>query len=157
MPTDRQRVEQALPAAMLFRVFSKCVTTQAENPEAGEMEFDKQVLDWLRAAALEPFNGMQHEDRVKLTRRAARIELEALKPYEERPVMTVFLVILFWLKDLLDRNVLVMIADSNFDKAVSALLPELEKHAELWESVQRSAGKNAVWFREALEKAGYYR
>ena len=157
MQTDRQRIEASLPAALLYRVFSRCIAADEDHPDKTEKEYDKQVLEWLGKAAFESFDGLAPDQKLKLMRRGERVLVQVLTVYENRPVMTVFLIVLFWLQDLLAREVLVMIEGSTFDRAVSALLPELGKHTELWESVQKSAGKNAIRFRESFERLGYYR
>ena len=70
--------------------------------------------------------------------------------------MTAFLVVLFWLKGVLDDGKLVMIADGTFDRAVSALLPQLESHDDLWKAMEKSAVKNARRIGARLEQDGYY-
>ena len=155
--TDRQRIEAALPAILLFRAFEVCVARAEDKPDQSEMTYDREVLDLLWSAAVEPLVGLDAGTRAKLLKRLDRSQREALQEYESRPVMLVFLMVLFWLKERLDNGELVLAAGSSFDRAMELLIPALEKHDDLWRSVERSAGKNARRFHDVLVGMGYYR
>lgn len=145
-------MEAALPAVLLYRAYS-VVTEHAGS--AGER--DKELLAWLWRAAQEPVEGMEIQDKRRLCRRIDRVQAEVMRPYERRPVMLVFLMVLGWLSSLLSSGRLVLYSGSEFDKAVSVLIPALEEHADLWEDMGRSAGKNSYKLGSVLEGMGYYK
>lgn len=155
--SDRRRVELALPAAMLFRVFSSCVDVAAMSAEPGQLTGDRMVLDLLTSAAVEPLDGLAPKEANKLAKRITRLQRDLLMDFEDRPVMVVFLVILFWLKGLLDSEHINLIEGSTFDRAVAVLIPELERHEDLWLSVEKSALRNARRISNELTRLGYYK
>ena len=155
--SDKCRIEAALPAAMLYRCYDACAATAADRPDAGEMGHDRLVLKLLQAASLEPLAGLDAAERRKLSKRVDRVQATAMLEYEDRPVMLVFLVVLFWLTEILDAERLTLVAGSSFDQAVEMLLPALEGHADLWEKMSRSAGRNARKLGVVLNEMGYYR
>lgn len=151
--TDRQRVELALPAAMLYRVFATCVARAEDHPDDAEMELDRQVLHWLAQAAVEPLDPARDE---KQARRVSRLQRDALAPLEDRPVMTVFLVVLYWLQEQLETGVLTLIEGSAFDRAVTLILENLERFPDEMAGTERSARKGARRLGDWLRERGYY-
>jgi hypothetical protein len=154
--SDRQRVELALPAAMLYRIFGSCVV-EAKEKGIDEREYDERVQAWLSHAAWEPLAGLSPDKTRKLAARITRLQQAILAPFEDRPIMVTFLFALFVLRDLLDEGALVLVEGSAFDQAVSVLIPELERHDDLWAAMEKSAAKNARKARERLRAEGYYR
>ena len=155
--SDKRRVELALPAALLYRVFSRCVEVTSFKAIPGQLTGDRVVLDWLALAAIEPMSDLDEKRARKLSARVSRLQRDLLLDFEGRPVMVAFLIVLFWLKGLLDTDRLVLVEGSVFDKAVSVLVPELAKHDDLWMAMERTAIKNARKIADRLENEGYYR
>lgn len=153
--SDRQRVELALPAAMLYRIFGSCVV-EAKEKGIDEREYDERVQAWLSSAAWEPLDGLPLDKARKLASRITRLQQAILAPFEDRPIMVTFLFVLFWLRDLLAEGTLVLVEGSTFDRAVSALIPELERHDDLWAAMEKSAAKNARKAKDRLRAEGYY-
>lgn len=154
--SDRRRVELALPAALLYRIFGTCIANAEESPENAETEYDREVIEALRIAAWEPLDGIDRKKQAKLASRINRMQAEIMLPFEDRPIMVCFLFVLFWLKGLLDDGTLELIEGSPFDTAVSALIPELAKHDDLWQAMEKSAAKNARKLTERLRAEGFY-
>ncbi len=157
--SDARRVELALPAALLYRVFSTCVARVSDNPPPTDEELanDKLVLHWLATAAAEPLVGVDPRKAASLARRISRLQAEILMPYEDRPIMTVFLVVLRWLQGMLEHGVLVLVEGSAFDRAATEILANLERFPDLMEGVDKSASKNARRIAEYLQDRGFYR
>ena len=155
--SDRRRVELALPAALLYRIFAACMAHGAENPEIDESKFDEWVIGDLFKACHEPLDGLTLKRKKELVKRIERIQSEILTPFEDRPIMVCFLYVLFWLKELLDDGTLVLIQDSPFDRAITALIPELESQADLWDAMEKSARKQATKLTKILRSHGFYR
>ena len=143
-------MELALPAALLYRVYATCVD------RADASENDIHVLACLRTAAIEPLTGLAPDKARKVSERVMRVQRRLMEPYEDRPVMVAFLVVLYWLKGLLDDGRLALIEGSKFDEAVSLLLASLSEHDQLWNDVEKTAIKNARRFGERLVAEGYY-
>lgn len=153
--SDRARVELALPAALLYRVMSSCVEAGRASGEVTDQ--DDQCLLALSRAALAPLDGLPGSRVGKLRRRINRLQQSILNQLEHRTVMVCFLIVLFWLRDELDKGSLTLVEGSDFDQAVTALLPQLEAHDDLWTAMQRSATRQAARIGTALRSAGYYR
>lgn len=154
--SDKRRVELALPAALLHRIFAACIEHSKGSAEGEEFEYDREVITALRVAAIEPLEGLDPRRQRKLAVRVTRMQAQILDPFEDRPIMVCFLFVLYWLKGLLDDGTLVLIDGSPFEQAVSALIPELSKHEDLWEAMEKSAVKNARKLTQALRGEGFY-
>ncbi len=146
--SDRQRVELALPARLLIRPAERCAEDWSEE--------DRKLLKRLENACYQPLEGLHGKKKVDLARRINRIQKHLLKNFEDRPVMVVFLTIIYWLNDLLERGVIVLDSNSDFAKACDELLPVLNEHQDLIDGMTKSAQKNARRFNEYLNREGYY-
>ncbi|MEH6630189.1 MAG: hypothetical protein V7776_05160 [Halopseudomonas aestusnigri] len=146
--SDRQRVEFALPANLLIRPAAKCA--ESWNGD------DQEILKLLENACYQPLEGLHGKKKSDMARRINRIQKRLLKSFEDRPVMVVFLTIIYWLNDLLDRGVIVLDAQSDFAKACDALFPMLNQHQDLIDGMSHSARKNAKRFNKYLNREGYY-
>jgi hypothetical protein len=156
----KRRVELALPAALLRYVCLSCGQVRAGEDPMSEEENAAWVhqLALLGTAAVEPFAGLHPEEAKKLRRRVDRAVVEVYDEYvkADARIMRVFLITLHWLRDMLNTGALVLVDGSAFDLAVSELLPELERHADLWEAMEKSALKQAPKFHAKLVRLGYY-
>ncbi|WP_299378204.1 hypothetical protein [uncultured Kiloniella sp.] len=146
--SDRQRVELALPARLLIRPAQRC----AEEWNGD----DSEILTQLENACYQPLEGLDPIKKAKVAKRINRIQKELLSSFENRPVMVVFLTIIYWLNDLLEREIIVLDSNSDFAKACETLFPMLNEHSELIDGMSKSAEKNARRFNEKLNKGGYY-
>lgn len=144
--SDRMRVEMVLPARFLHR----CMTIARANKE------DEKLGEFLTLTCLEALQGLTQEDGHAIIRRIERVQTEVLKPFLDRPVMLVFLVVMYWLQDVLEREILVLTPGSPADQAITGILANLEDHAKLWDDMERSAKRNAVKLGEHLNRLGYY-
>ncbi len=108
--TDRRRIEVALPAVLLQRV-ARVMLEQAKKIEHAE------CLERLDRACEEPFADLPRVRANKLRRRVMTLQAELFREYEERPVITVFLMVVIWLRDMLADGTLVLIEASDFDLA----------------------------------------
>jgi hypothetical protein len=150
--SDRRRVELALPAYMA----SVCLDrTFPEKSEAVRRVLG--LLDQAWGEALDAAPALDPGRRRQLSRRLSRLWDELVKPHEWDVLMKVWLMVLFWLRDLLEDGRLVLVAGSAFDQAMSEILPELERHGDLWDGTERSARKHARKLQQHLESLGYYR
>lgn len=156
----KRRVELALPAAMLRYVCLSCgEVREGESPMAeDEHAAYQRQLDLLGTAAVEPFSGLRPDEAKKLRRRVDRAVVAVYDEYvkADARIMRVFLITLHWLRDMLNTGALVLVDGSAFDLAVSELLPELERHADLWAAMEKSALKQAPKFHAKLVRLGYY-
>lgn len=152
--TDRMRVEVALPARMLFR----CVEAIGDaTKEAGESpEHLEPLLRDLKDACHEAVAGLTADRSRTLARRINREHAAALEAFAERPTMLACLVVLYWYKQALDEEILVLTPGSPLDRATAALLEILERHGEDWDDLDRSARKNARRMMERFRASGLF-
>jgi hypothetical protein len=146
--SDRRRVELALPAVMLQRV--ACILL-----ERGVDDND-QCLDLINSACGEPFEGLCASSRAKLENRVMVLQRQLLAPYENRPVVLVFHMLVLWLNAMLDDGTLTLVEGSAFAGATDDLIARVVKHDDLIDATARSARKNAQKLRRAVEMQGYY-
>jgi len=147
--SDRCRIELALPAEMLDPVV-RVLLKRGINAD------DDKCLDLIKSAIQEPFAGVDPVKRAKLQRRVTALRLELLAPYEKRPIVLVFQMLVMWLRDMLEDGTLDLVDGSDFALAMDDLIARVIQHEELIVKTQKSAIKNARKLRRLLEKRGYY-
>nr|WP_172685395.1 hypothetical protein [Methylobacterium oryzae] len=100
--TDRQRIELAVPACLLYSLASAegvfvpagpALKTQAATDVAG-------LRENLRVACLEPFADLTPTKKQALLRRLNRIKQQVSYDWHERPALGVMLMLWCFLKDL---------------------------------------------------------
>jgi hypothetical protein len=117
---------------------------------------DEELAALLNITCNEALHGLDQEHGRQIIRRIERTQEEVLRPFLDRPVMLVFLVVMYWLQDVLEREILVLTPGSPADAAITAILANLEEHAKTWDDMERSAKRNAVKLGEHLNRLGYY-
>lgn len=147
--SDRHRCEYALPAVLMQRVARIIL-------EPGTKEGHAECLEFLERACNEPFVDLPQDRARKLRRRVMTLQAELLLGYEDRPVITVFLMVVIWLREMLADGTLVLIEGSDFDLAATCLIAQIEKHDDLVEGAYKSGEKNARKLASRLELRGYY-
>lgn len=147
--SDRHRCEYALPAVLMQRVASVIL-------EPGQKDGHAEVLSCLDRACEEPFSGLPKAKAGKLRRRVMFLQGELLREYEDRPVITVFLMVVIWLRDALEDGTLSLVEGSDFDQAATVLIDRIQEHADLVDGAYNSGRKNAGKLAKSLERLGYY-
>jgi len=127
MPTlsDRQRVELAIPAYLLYALTAASgVFVPADPDRAAKAEADIAALRTdLQAALLEPFCDLVAKKQHALLRRVERIGKDVIVGWGNQPALSVMLALWYFLKDLTDREVLILWEGSAMERATSRLLP----------------------------------
>jgi len=125
--TDLQRIELAIPAYLLYAIasapdaFTPADPTLAQRAEADITE----LCGNLRTACLEPFADLVLGKRQALVRRLERITRRVTADWRDRSALSVVLMLWTFLKDLTDREVLVLWEGSAMDRAMRQLQPML--------------------------------
>lgn len=133
--TDRQRIELALPAYLLYALTGAPDVFVPSNPDlAARADADVAELRCnLRTACLEPFADLTPAKRQALIRRLKRVQQQTTD-WHERPALDLMLMLWCFLQDLTDREVLILWEGSAMDLAMKKLMPMcqygLEKHED---------------------------
>lgn len=158
--SDRQRVEMALPAVLLHQCVGSCIASAEEKGLAPSAEedrlFDREIMHLLTEACAAPLEGLDPRRAAKLAMRIKRTRDLVMEPYRDDTMMKVFLAVLHVVKLLTDDDAFLLIEGSDFERAITMLLPELEKHDDLWDAVERSGRKQARKILLRLQAAGLY-
>ena len=159
--TDRQRVELAIPARLVFGIVA--ANCFAPNPEADAdealAELERNVArlkELLTTACVEPIADLPERLGSKVARRIERVVDAAAKPFDDQPAVKVAMALYYFLEDLLSRGVLELLEGSAFAEAMGILMPMFE-HGFSEEKLDRSAQKRARQLLEHLQREGYYR
>ena len=123
--SDRQRVELAIPAYLLCALTAvPGVFVPADPDLAARAEADIAALRAdLQDACLEPFSDLVAKKQHALLRRVERIGKGVITGWGNRPALGVMLMLWYFLKDLTDREVLILWEGSVMERATSRLLP----------------------------------
>jgi hypothetical protein len=126
--TDRQRTELAIPAYLLYALTgAPNVFVPADPDLAARAEADiAELRANLRTACLEPFADLTPTKRQALIRRLERVKRQVTVGWHERPALSLMLMLWCFLKDLTDREVLILWEGSAMDRAMQKLLPMCE-------------------------------
>ncbi len=146
----RRRVELALPANLMHRMVTQCVSEDIRTDD------DRNAIACLQRAAMEPMQGLTRDEAWRLAcrvERAAGIVMDELRGHAHA---TAFLALTLWLKALLDDGVLELVKGSDFDQAMDAILATMEDAPDIMAQVDRSATKAARRIDERLRREGYY-
>jgi hypothetical protein len=149
--SDRQRVELALPARLLWSVI-QC------GYENGITAHD--ILSQIQTACMEPLDGLLPKEKLRLARRIDRVFSEVIDPLVSKGENTVTagkagLVIYYFIVDLVDQGILELYSDTPMANAIEMMLPELTPLIEI-KGVDRSAQKQATKLITRLREMGYY-
>lgn len=156
--TDRQRIELAVPAYLLYALTgAPNVFVPAEPDLAAKAEADiAELRGNLRAACLEPFADLTPTKSQALIRRLERVKRQTTTDWYERPALGLMLMLWCFLKDLTDREVLILWEGSAMDRAMRKLVPMCEYGFEKQEDGV-AAQEQACALLRRLQAGGLYR
>lgn len=155
--TDRQRIELALPAYLLFALsklpgmFAPADPALAERAEADVAA----LCENLRIACREPFADLVPRKQQAVLRRLDRIAKGVIAGWADRSSLSLVLTLWYFLKDLVDREVLILWQGSAMDRAVHTLLPMFE-HGFEEQKRDAAAQEQAVRLLACLRAEGLY-
>lgn len=155
--TDRQRIELALPAYLLFALSKLPGVFAPSDPDlAKRAEADIAMLcENLRIACLEPFADLAPRKQQAVLRRLDRISKGIMAEWAGRSSLSLVLTLWYFMKDLIDREVLILWQGSAMDRAMHTLLPMFEHGFE--EQEQDAVGrKQATRLLAHLRADGLY-
>lgn len=157
--TDRQRVELAVPARLIFGLaVSDCFAPEPDLTPEQLAEGQAQVAR-LRAhlvtACVEPIVDLAPRLQGKLARRIERTVEEIGRYFDGQDNLKVALCLYYFLADLLEREILVLFEGSAMAEAMALLLPMME-HGFGRERLDASAQKQARRLLARLQAAGLY-
>ena len=123
--SDRQRLELAIPAYLLYVLTAAPGVFVPADPDlAAKAEADiAAVRAKLQAACFEPLNDLPAKKQHALLRRVERIGKGVTNGWTKRPALSIMLMLWYFLKDLTDREVLILWEGSAMEQATSKLLP----------------------------------
>ena len=126
--TDRQRIELAVPAYLLYALTgAPDVFVPADPNLVARAKADVAELRGdLRTACLEPFADLPPSKGQALIRRLERLKRSVTADWHERPALSLMLMLWCFLEDLTDREVLILWEDSAMDRAMRKLMPMCE-------------------------------
>ncbi|WP_345823026.1 hypothetical protein ABC766_33785 (plasmid) [Methylobacterium fujisawaense] len=126
--TDRQRIELAVSAYLFYALTgAPDVFVPADPDLAARAEADiAELRGNLRTACLEPFADLAPVKRQALIRRLERVKRQATTDWHECPALGLMLMLWCFLKDLTDREVLILWEGSVMDRAMQKLMPMCE-------------------------------
>lgn len=126
--SDRQRIELAIPAYLLYAFTGTPGMFVPSDPALIQRaEADVAALrEDLRAASLEPFSDLAPKKQGGLIRRLERIAKAVIANWINQPAITTVLTLWCFLKDLVDREVLILWEGTAMDRAMDKLLPMFE-------------------------------
>lgn len=126
--TDRQRLELALPASLLFVLTgAPDVFMPADPALATRAASDIAALRAdLRTTFMEPFGDLTPMKQQALLRRLERLNRVAKAGWHDHTALDLMLMLWCFLKDLIDREVLILWESSTMDRAMRRLMPMCE-------------------------------
>lgn len=163
--SETRRIELALPARMLSSL-SMGNSFSCLNRIGGvtnKHDFAKlvEVRLWLHIAFWEPFNDYPEMEAYRVRRRLAKLQDVVLTELHDQPGLKALYAILYWLQDITsgDNPILILTADSYFDKAVTRLLEWGAAQGQIirgMDRIDKSAQKQAVRIGALLNHMGFY-
>lgn len=156
--TDRQRIELAVPAYLLYALTgAPDVFVPADPDLTAKAEADiAELRSNLRTACLEPFADLTPAKSQALIRRLERIKRQTTTDWHERPALGLMLMLWCFLKDLTDREILILWEGSAMDRAMQKLLPMCEYGFQKREDDVAAQDQARVLF-SRLQAEGLYR
>ncbi|CAA2161103.1 hypothetical protein MBRA_06263 [Methylobacterium brachiatum] len=156
--TDRERIELAIPAYLLFALTgAPGVFVPADPDLAAKAEADiAELRDNLKIACLEPFSDLVPAKRQALMRRLERLKVQITADWHQHTALSLMLMLWSFLQDLTDREILILWEGSAMDKAMQRLLPMCSYGLKSQqESAEAREQANALLAR--LQSEGLYR
>ncbi|MDP4026956.1 hypothetical protein Q8W71_30670 [Methylobacterium sp. NEAU 140] len=156
--TDRQRLELALPACLLFTLSDLPGAFVPADPAlAARAEADiAELRENLRTASLEPFADLTPRKRGAVLRRLERVVKGVTAGWTGQSMLGLALTLWYFLEDLTEREVLLLWEGSAMDRAMRRLVPMFEHgFAERARDAEASEGARRLLAR--LQADGLYR
>jgi hypothetical protein len=150
----RDRIELALASRMLWQCAHSLA--QARDLQPRERAFCDKVLPLLVQTMHEPLDGLAPGRKAEVAVLINGVSDWALGVFEGRPVPLVFMVIIRWLENLIETEILVLYEDSACADALAAILEALEQCPEM-SALDKSATKNGRKLVERLKSLGLYK
>lgn len=107
----------------------------------------------------EPFADLSSAERDKALRQAVRLQAAALKALHDRPLITVYRVLVYWAQSLTEANVMEVGEQSSFYRGydlLAEILLDSPTAATLLDEVERSARKAAGHLQRWFNQRGYF-
>lgn len=147
--SDRQRVEALILPQMLLGV----LLTGVNDPDLPDAKDAKKNL---LEASQEAFSDLREPQRSKIIRRAHRVHLEVMAPYEKQGqrMDKIGLIVFFLLKAITECDYM-QIGEGPMQRGVDLMLVALEPAAEITPMLE-SAKKQARKLLDHLQRLGYY-
>ncbi len=156
--SDRQRIERALPARMVWHVAASIWDGVAKSVDPQGLEQISRIVSQLEASLNASLVDLDDGDRFKLARRLYRACELVTYPLRDRPVATALVAARELVFTLITEGMWEM--DPEFDAAWDALaaaIYERDENAELLDAVDRSGTRYGRKALATLQAAGYYR
>lgn len=160
--TDRQRVEIAVPARLVFGlVAANCFgpdpkAEDQEEAKAQVAEKSAQLRELVLQASVDPVSDLPDREALKVARRVERLVERVTVDFDQQPAVKVAMCLYYFIEDLLQSERLILWEGSAMGEALSILLPMFEYGFER-EQQDASARKQARRLLEKLQKEGFYR
>lgn len=156
--TDRQRLELALPASLIYVLASGPDVFTPAGPElAAHAAADIAALRAdLRTTWMEPFSDLTPIKRQAMLRRLERLNRVVVASWREHTVLHLMLVLWCFLRDLTDREVLILWEGSAMDRAMQRLMPMCE-HGFTDPAAEAEAQEQAAGLLSLFQAEGLYR
>lgn len=155
--SDRQRVEVAIPAYLLLALTSAPGVIVPAGPDVAaraEADITSMRTD-LTQACIEPFSDLVGKKQQALLRRVERIGIGVIEGWGDRSALSVMLTLWYFVKDLTDREVLILWEGSAMARAADKLLP-MFAHGFEEQKRDTSAQKQARRLLTRLQADGLY-
>ena len=158
---DRQRVEIAVPCRMAYAlVAANCFGPDpGADPVEAKAEMDATVArlkTLLTRACVEPLDDLAPREAAKITRRIERVATAVMADWDDQPALSLAMALYYFLRDLIDREVLILWEGSPMGEAMGLLFPMFE-HGFAEERLDASTQKRARRLLTSLQAQGYYR
>lgn len=153
--TDRQIVERLLIPS-LFRLVFLAMKSLAEADEKGSGAIFDPALVLLNAAMEEQVRTLRLDRADKLVRRVRRATTKAVQPIFHHQLGTQYLIVAFWTKDLVERGLISVGADSAFGQAWDTMA---ELMTDAWDDLgqlETMARREAQALRLCIEGEGHF-
>lgn len=156
--TDRQRLELALPASLLFVLTGAADVFMPSDPALAAraaIEIDALRAD-LQTTYMEPLADLTPSKQQALLRRLERLNTVAKAGWQDHTALELMLMLWCFLDDLIDREVLILWEGSTMDRVMRRLMPMCE-HGFRNPANEALARERAAALLVRLKSEGLYR
>ncbi len=154
-PNDRQIVEMMVLPAALNAVISVMRKRLAED-SGSSLELDR-AHALLAQALAEPVSGLTPDRTAKLTRRAKRVTVEALRPiFETQQLAAQYLTLAYLIAELAAEDVIRVGAASPFSEAWDIMCEVMGAVSDCLPELEAIASRESDALRRRLAALGYF-